>query len=498
MSDFCGQLGAVHTGLTIPITEGGLSTLSWDIPVGGTVEGGGGGDVKAFNPADIACPTWGIASPNGGLGGWTVGPPYMPIIVPPPEMLALNSEWSSCAWEPSAAGWIMTYGIFDPPHALTPQSSVDGISTPAQAPASTITPALDPSIVSQAAQPASTMPSPASMTVQPLSVSTIPIPSRAWEAPADPTQRSTMNVASQPSSYPPQITSASPGSPDNAPIAPSAEEQPQDVNLMSTLSLGAMIYSAFGGAIPAFTTSILTLDGSLKTATMNSKYLELDNIIISKEGSASTIGGELVSFGESGIFVGGSNVPFTVANSQMTLSTDGQLLTILDPSEIAISGVTVSISERPMTVSGEVYPVDPSGGLANLDSSTLSFGPSSTERSLSTVSEISNSPTAQPFAIDGLTFEVDPSGAFIAGSTLTTGGPPVIVSGIPVSLNPSDFLVAGTSTVPLPTLLNSGAYTVNATSTTNPSIFEGQGHATVPGMLLIYGLTGLCILSVGL
>lgn len=123
MTDFCGQIGSIYTNIIFPVST--LSTISYNVAIGTPIVSDKidpeGGITKALDTADLACPTWGIETPNGGLLGFTVGPPFLPIIVPPPELLSFDSLWASCSYV-GVANFIISYGIFDPPRILTPQA----------------------------------------------------------------------------------------------------------------------------------------------------------------------------------------------------------------------------------------------------------------------------------------------------------------------------------------------------------------------------------------
>ena len=65
MSDYCGQVGPKYTGLTLAIPSVGLSTLSYNVPVGGSIRIVTEGITKRLDPKDLHCPKWGVETPNG-------------------------------------------------------------------------------------------------------------------------------------------------------------------------------------------------------------------------------------------------------------------------------------------------------------------------------------------------------------------------------------------------------------------------------------------------
>lgn len=89
MTDFCGQLGSIYPNIIFPVSA--LSTLSYNVPleslIGSDKIDPTGRITKALNTTNLVCPTWGIEASNGGLLGYTVGPPFLPIIIPRLELI---------------------------------------------------------------------------------------------------------------------------------------------------------------------------------------------------------------------------------------------------------------------------------------------------------------------------------------------------------------------------------------------------------------------------
>lgn len=82
------------------------------------------GIFKALNVADLECPTFGLGLATGtdGTVRTTVGPPYLPIIIPPPQALTLDPDWQKqcTAYQSALEGDPgFSFAIFDPPRALT-------------------------------------------------------------------------------------------------------------------------------------------------------------------------------------------------------------------------------------------------------------------------------------------------------------------------------------------------------------------------------------------
>ena len=136
IEDQCGSFGPALTNPFVAIPPGQLSTyippleLLQSGPKGIEYKDLNGlhgafflGTVKPLNVADLACPTFGLGigtSVNGDTYT-TIGPPYLPIIVPPPQVLSIVPQWQSlCKGFLSYATGLASFAIFDPPRTLTP------------------------------------------------------------------------------------------------------------------------------------------------------------------------------------------------------------------------------------------------------------------------------------------------------------------------------------------------------------------------------------------
>ena len=146
VSDLCGTLGSALTSLTVPVDPDMVSSIE-------------------FNPADFiptytnkpfdfdACPTFGWSDPfytsfedPSNPGSFTtfltstVGPPYHPIISPPPQLYVAEPAYSQCsAWRSAGYHAEPFYGAYDPPRALQPVSAMAAPTPPAAPPAQAIT-----------------------------------------------------------------------------------------------------------------------------------------------------------------------------------------------------------------------------------------------------------------------------------------------------------------------------------------------------------------------
>ena len=132
--DRCGPIGAAVTSPFIPFPPGGLSTYvpqikysvgqEWNDPQGfiGPIFIGSAAPLKI---PELECPTFGVGKATDldteGKARTTVGPPWLPLIIPPNEALALDPEWSRlCPGILSYSLGMKSFAIFDPPRALVP------------------------------------------------------------------------------------------------------------------------------------------------------------------------------------------------------------------------------------------------------------------------------------------------------------------------------------------------------------------------------------------
>ena len=108
---------------------------------------------------DLACPTWGLGKSTATDGGvtLTIGPPWLPLIVPPMEIFSLDPIWASaCTGIFSGAYGFTTFDLFDPPIALSPATWLaPPTPTPVPAPAYPTTVPKQTTPLAKTAKPAS-------------------------------------------------------------------------------------------------------------------------------------------------------------------------------------------------------------------------------------------------------------------------------------------------------------------------------------------------------
>ena len=110
--DQCTTVGPVLTNPILSLPPGGLSTWQpvnqyddsgidifavgniWNDPMGGNIQRDidFGVGIAPINMKDLACPTWGLGFSTSidGTVITTIGPPYLPIVIPPMSVFSLN------------------------------------------------------------------------------------------------------------------------------------------------------------------------------------------------------------------------------------------------------------------------------------------------------------------------------------------------------------------------------------------------------------------------
>ena len=480
--DRCAQIGPNRTSFIVPISSGGLSTISYDFPVGSTFYDpnngkidGAAGSVQAIDVANFACPTWGIGpvtKPSSYMSNGivhfttetyrTVGYPFNPLIVPPKELQYFDSAWSTCSGFNSFGWAILSYGIYDPPYKLTPGAGLGSPATPAPVSAvATQGPSVDPAIP---ASPVNAMPT--------------TMAAKTLKRPSDPPPITAMNAAP---SLPPVLEQPSHT---NAPPSPSGLSQdpplsphpaaPQDP-AASPRPAPAQDPATPGGTAPPHPSPPVQPGTESSAKPTNSQNLPADpasRIPKGNDGSdpansnpkpQTTPNLGKIIFSAFGGYPGdgakASTVPVPTSGVS-TLTVGGQAVTVLDPSAFAIDGATHTVGGNAVTVSGQVISI--AGGDPGVFASK-------TQEGLPTLT------------VNGQLITANPTAIVVGSKTLTPNGPAMIISGTPVSLAPSGVLVIGTSSLTLPTP-GPSAYTLGGqTFTANPTAITIGDQILTPG-----------------
>ena len=484
--------------------------------------------IAPLDVKDLACPTWGLGRSTAANGTviTTIGPPWLPLIIPPMEMFTLNPTWAaSCTGVFSdQIDLSSTLALFDPPTALTP---VIGLLptprptlTPASAPAGSTTVPAGATPSTEAAKPVSFPNDPASPAETGDPAQDGPTQSHA-KASADPSATSSNDKGDPPADPKEPSAHAIAGDPPADTIVPSSEipdppldgpqksiidpkastvpGSPQGERLPTqTQGLGAIIYNAFGKSGPendASSTilfppqSVFTV-GS-QTFTANPSAFSIAGTTVSVNGPPVTISGTIVSLGQNGALqIDSSTIslpnPSDTSPSEVYTAT-GQVFTP-NPSAFPIDGTIVSAGGPAATVHGTVISLGPNRAL-QIGSSTIS---------------LPTDPPSKVYTVAGETFIPNPSAFPIDGTTVSAGGPAATIHGTIISLGQNGALQIGSITISLPTDPPSKVYTVaGQTFTPNPTAFSidgtlvsaGGAAATVDGTVISLGPNG--VLQIG-
>lgn len=554
VSDQCTTVGTKLINPVITLPPNGLST--WKPPVnqwaygydnftvgeiwydpshefGEPIEAG----IKQLDLKDLACPTWGLGKSTAVNGTviTTIGPPWLPLIVPPFNLFSLDPKWAAaCTGLFSDQFELTTFALFDPPIALTPAAVL--ASTPLVLPTRTPVPTpADPTTIPDPAKSSSKAAKPASIPNDPVAApaktenpeKAIPSQSPVID-PSDPgplpdsSAASTKNEGEPPSETPssskepslsaiagdspaesitPSSSALDPPSgdsqkwPSNTKIPSSSAVDPPSGDLQQpasdpkmpipvpiqggntqaqTQGLGAIIYNAFGKSGPD--------DNGAKGAV---------NIVPLPPQSIFTIGAQTFTANPTGFNVDNTvispgDAAHTVDGTSISLDNSGVLaigsstVSLTNPSTtvLAVAGQTLTPNPSAFSIAGSIVSA---GDLAiTIDGTTVSLDQSGALAIGSTTISLTD-PSPTPFApeaftVAGQTFTPNPSAFPIAGTTISADGPAITVSGTVVSLGQSGALRIGSSTIPLASPIDpppSKVYTIaGQTFTPNPSAFS--------------------------
>ena len=529
ISDYCDTVGPYLTNppiITLP--PDGLST--WRPPAGGNngfpdnftvgeiwvdptqelyaplIEG-----IKQLDINDLACPTWGLGRSTAVNGTvlTTIGPPWLPLIVPPLELFSLDPTWSSqCTAMLTDQFALTTFALFDPPIALTPATLLLPTSVIGSTSADPTAISERPTNSAEAAKPGSLPkdhPAVPTKKGDPGRESPTPTPAIASADPA--------GSASGPDSPadPPNKINDPPSDPPSDPKAPSIVEQPSadpkapiipvsppgETPQAQTQGLGAIIYNAFGrpdngvdGSSPVSLRPQSTFVINTQTFTANPTGFTVNDAAIIPGGSPHTVDGTTISLDQSGVLaIGSSTISLEDPVSSTVLTVARQIFTP-NPSIFSIAGTIISAGGSAITVDGTAVSLDESGALA-IGSTTICL------------TEPSPTPSAtEVFTAAGQTFRPNPSVFALDGTSISIDGSAVTISGTVISLGQNGVLEIGSSTVSLLTLSDiypSKTYTVAGQIVTpNPSAFSiagttisaGGPAVTVDGTVVSLGQSG--------
>ena len=478
-NDLCGQVGGNHGAFTLAFAPGDLFTVSAELGQPARTTG-------TFDTNAVTCGS-------------------RPIIALPDELLSYDPAWSTCIgndWQGN-----------DPPYALAPQqvlasttpaapiyttgaspSSVPSpfpvqtqtsifqpIPEPSMGPIPYPSQSVDPADPPQSMDPSISLPasSPASVSADPSIQST---PAQTYPPQNVPTQVLSSTAAADPipsaGSSPliiqTYITTTSGNQIQTVPILTVVNMPPGNVSPSSTTTggLGGIIISAFNGpasapspsttASPQSFPAQITIGSQIATI-LNPSSINYGGSIIVAGSAPVVVNGYTVSVLPSGngIDLGSTTIALPAQPASTIVTVGSQLVTMLNPSAVAIAGTTLTVGAPAITVGGQVITVAPSG--------TLLVGTSLF------VLPVTPQITQAIATVAGQTIVGGPSGVVVQGSTLIPGGPTLTINNTPVYIN-SAGLIVGTSTVPLPLTLQ-----------------PTQIIATIAGQTVVAGPTGVVV-----
>lgn len=471
--------------------------------------------IKQLDLKDLACPTWGLGKSTAANGTviTTIGPPWLPLIVPPFDLFSLDPKWAAaCTGLFSDQFALTTFALFDPPIALTPAAVL--ASTPLVLPTRTPVPTpADPTTIPDPAKSSSKAAKPASLPNDPVAApaktenpeKAIPSQSPVID-PSDPgplpdsSAASTKNEGDPPSETPssskePSLSAIAGDSPvesitpsSSALDPPSGDSQKWPSNTKIPPS-SAVPGDAPVGPIAPSSSAVDPPSGDLQQPASDPK-MPIPVPIQGGNTQAQTQGlGAIIynAFGKSGsVDNGAKGAVNTVPLPPQSIFTIGAQTFTANPTGFKVDNTVISPGDAAHTVDGTSISLDKSGVLA-IGSSTVSL----------------TNPSTTVLAVAGQTFTPNPSAFSIAGSIVSAGDLAITIDGTTVSLDQSGALAIGSTTIsltdPSPTPFAPEAFTVaGQTFTPNPSAFPIAGTTisadgpaiTVSGTVVSLGQSG--------
>lgn len=456
IKDECGSFGPILTDPIITLPPNVLSTY---VPpyysVGSTYTDlnvqndplGFVGHAEPLTIADLQCPTFGLGietSADGSLHT-TVGPPWLPIIIPPPEVFTLDPMWSSLCTDLASYDVFESFAIFDPPYALAPESYLVAPSPAASSPKSKGPPHIPANPTAAYDPPATYLPDPADPPSSPAESIDLPVE----DSPAAPAS------AAQPAAVPTDPAARPTTAPD-PPNEFSPEPQEGDSTEPGSRGLGSFIFSALGKSDPkpsggrsANPVHLIPVPGS------------------GVEGI--TVGGQILSISPSGIYLSGTSYSpggpaITISGSAFSLVSYPPAIEAPTPEEDppadnqpfipsvqTIAGQTVVSNTSGVYVAGSS--LSPGGSAVTASNTVISLSPAGTLviGSSSVILPLADPPRT-PLKFDGMTVQAQPSATATDGIALTPGGPGTVINGNSIGLEQGAILDIGTTHLALPAI----------------------------------------------
>lgn len=448
--------------------------------------------------SDLACPTWGLSNPfttscdGSSYLTATYGEPYNPVILVPTEILGIDPAWGACTTNTADALLTLPCGIYDPPKALqtAPALVPGGGGLPSVSDWSAIPEDRSPLALQQAdvlapAHAAVTSvndPSdPATPKAEPASTGypSLPEPTAASSSPGsagDLLKLDPLDPGAKQSSDPSQ------GSPvEQGDSNPPLNSQTSDSSSQNKESSDDVAKSDPNNSEPGTSDdpSQNSSDQKEAPAPASESQDSDSNVqpVVPQAPTTFNLGGGPSSTQGVGAFIngalGGGSVPAPISSPAFTphaVTALNQILSITDPSAVAVAGSTLSVGGPAHISDGKYFSLAASG---NLVAGTLPSNPES------------SSPLV--LSVAGSTYTANSASAFVlAGQTLTRGGQ-IEFHSTPISLAPlAQLAVIGTSTqlltTPAPTSNPAILTFAGSTYTANTaSQFFIAGQTLAPG-----------------
>ena len=422
--DECGQVGSAHTHLTLGFAPGELSTAS-----------GGQGQYELFWPAYTTLPL--------DINDLTCG--IKPVIYLPSRISSVvDPAWSTC----NLGG----FSAYDPPFALTPQKTIgDPPESSPAAPAPVVNPIPGPTAIDP---PTSTVwnPAPADPVTNPVpaqpTASTSPPapgqPADPGQGNNDPGQNNGPGQSNDPAPVPidpgTSVAAAPAASPGNNP--PPKNPPANDPGSSNNQAPANNQLPSNPPAKPPQQPAAPVIVQTVATQGSGSQASIVPILSVHVPGLAGPAAPAPADPSQSlGSFIArpfGTDPAQPAAAPVITIG--GQAATVVNPSAIAVGGSTIVAGGGPAIIGGQTVSVDPGKGI-QIGNSVIGFP------TLPAVAAVS-----QPVAtVAGQVISSGPDGVNVDGTALVPGGATVTINNTPVFLNTAGDLVAGSSTIPLPT-----------------------------------------------
>ena len=478
--DECGSFGPILTNPIITLPPNVLSTYIpptysiGSIYTDPNVQNGPEGFVGEAKPlkiADLQCPTFGLGTGTSadGVVYTTVGPPWLPIIIPPREVFTLDPTWEKVCTELASYYVFESFAIFDPPYALSPESYLVAPSPVASFPQQKGPPNVSANPIAASDPLVTDQPDLSDPPYSPVESTAPSVDAQPAAVPQDPATKSTTAPetpvsATQPAAVPQDPAAKADAAPDS-PRRSSSELQ------SGSPSLAPFIFSALGQGDPQSSESV-TVDPAHMIPVPGSGIEEV------------TVGGQVLSISHSGVYISGTSYSpqgpaITISGGVFSListfpaqeATDedppisGQPFT---PSIQTIAGLNVVSNKSGVYVAESK--LSPGGSAITASNTVISLSPAGTlvigssSMALSLAHTRGTFPTKLNF--NGVTIQAERSAAVIDGVTLTPGGPSTKIDGNSIDLEQDGTLVVGKSQIVLP-----------AAQETTPNVLKLDGLA---------------------